>query len=141
MITGAVGGGLCAVEALGILDSVAEDNAVFCVDPHLARVCAALEGCCGEPRRWLAPRDVPHVALSLAIAAQLADLDRQVIALTGVAGGRSMLDNLPFLDEAQLPLKVVVLSPLDTAGDLVARARASGAFASAPDTPAAVEAA
>jgi thiamine pyrophosphate-dependent acetolactate synthase large subunit-like protein len=59
-----------------------------------------------------------------------------VITLTGVVGGTSLIENLSFIENAGLDLKVIVLCSGDDTDDLVARARTCGIFgrtASVPD--------
>jgi pyruvate dehydrogenase (quinone) len=114
--------------AAAAVSAVTEDNSVLCIDGRITRLCAALDPALNRRRQVLAPEKLGDAVLGLAIGAQAVDLDRQVVALTGPAGGRTMLKNLAFIAAGGLAVKLVSLRFDDVSLDLAAAAEGRGIF-------------
>lgn len=95
-----------------VLDDLASEDAVFTVDTGMANVWAARYVTPNGQRRVLGSFVHGSMANALpqAIGAQLADPDRQVVAMAGDGGLSMLLGDVLTLQQRQLPVKVVVFN-------------------------------
>ena len=95
-----------------VLDDLATDDAVFTVDTGMANVWAARYVTPNGQRRVLGSFVHGSMANALpqAVGAQLADPDRQVVAMAGDGGLSMLLGDVLTLKQRQLPVKVVVFN-------------------------------
>jgi pyruvate dehydrogenase (quinone) len=95
-----------------VLDDLAGEDAVFTVDTGMANVWAARYVTPNGRRRVLGSFVHGSMANALpqAIGAQLADPDRQVVAMAGDGGLSMLLGDILTVQQMQLPVKILVFN-------------------------------